>query len=151
MEIIEKLYIQIRLIAKSREFLELRYINHLELIYPLQNLEYVEWEKLNTIIPNLTQDELQVVADSIMEINDNKKSNYDTTSIYAHIFTVSEDLVAEYMLENFDFIDNDMPKRIELIDEIANRLKNLEGKTMVHTDFSSQYILINKLYDKAVC
>nr|WP_321410730.1 hypothetical protein [uncultured Allomuricauda sp.] len=121
------------------------------MIYPLQNLEYVEWEKLNRIIPDLTQDEMQVVADSIMEIKGNKKSNYDTTSIYAHIFTVADDLIAEYMLEDFDFIDNDLPKKIELIDGLANRLKNLEGKTKVHTDFTSQYALINNLYDKAIC
>ncbi|WBL23831.1 hypothetical protein [Zunongwangia sp. HRR-M8] len=151
MERIKKLYIQIREIAKSKEFLELRYINHLKLIYPLQNLKYTEWEKLNRIIPDLTQNEMQVIADSIMEIKNNKKSNFDTTTIYAQIFTLSDDLIAEYMLENFDFIDNDLPKRIELIDGLANRLKMLEGKTKAHTEFTKQYALINKLYDKAVC
>ena len=147
----KNLYNQIKEIANSQEYLELGYIKHLELIYLLQNLEYEEWEKLSDFIQKMPQKEQQVIADSIIEIKGNKKSNYDTSSIYAYIFTISDDLIAECMLENFDFIDNEVPKKVDLIDGLMDRLKNLDGKTKISKDLSVEYALVNKLYNNAIC
>ncbi len=149
MKTVEKLYRQIKKIAKTQEYLELGYTDNL--IYLLQKLEFEEWEKLFEIVPSLNQNEQQVITDSIIEIRNNKKSNYDTGLIYAFVFTVSDDLLAECMLENFEFIDNGIPKKVELIDKLLNRLRKLEGRTKNDRNFSNEYSLIDKLYNNAVC
>lgn len=146
---IEKIYKQIKVVAKSQEYLELGTIDHMNILYPLQKLEFEEWERVNEIVQNCTQNELQLIADALIEIKNNKNSNYDTSAIYGLIFTISNDEVAECLLENFSFLDNNIPKKIELLDKLQNLIKKLEGKTRIDHDFTSDYALIYKLYNIA--
>lgn len=151
MDKIERLYSKVKETAKSQQYLELGEIDHLNLLYPLQILEYEEWMEIEKRIVTWNEQQRQVLADSLVKIRDNKKSNYDTSALYIYLFTLANDLNAKTMLTNFNFIDNLVPKRIELIDKLMERLKKLNGKTTINNNFRVEYKLIHKLYNKAIC
>ena len=150
MDEINKLYRVIRKVARSDHFLHLGELDHMNLIYPLQRLGSEDWIKLTDGISSWSQIELQVLAEALLTIKDNKKANFDTGALFGQLFILSDDLNAASMLDDFDFIQNDIPKKGELVDGLLARIKNLEGKTMVHRELTHVYDLVNQLYNNVV-
>lgn len=126
--------------------------NFSEIIYPLQKLDYEDWENLQNQIMTMTSLQHMILVDGILEIGDNKVSNYDTSKIFAQVLVLSEQIDTEVLIQYLDFLDNRIPKQIELVNQIFEKIKWLENQNKNYEiDFDSKYRLIDKLYVDALC
>lgn len=135
-------------LEKSQEYLELNNVD--ELIYPLQKLEYLDWKEIEECIQTWNETERNILTDAVLEINDNKKSNYDSSIIFGITFINSNNSNAEIMMTKLDFLDNGMHKKIDLLDKIYLKINNIEKENLnKNIDFESKYNLLHKLYADA--
>lgn len=132
------------------EYLELGNVH--ALIYPLQKLTNEEWEELCNQIDQWNGLQRMILITSILEIKDNKASNFDTSIILAKAFILSELRDSEVLIEDLEFLDNDIPKDIDLVNQIFDKIKWLERKSKYYEiHFEEKHKLINKLYINVIC
>lgn len=146
---IKEIHNQIKLLAKSEEYKHEQYFG--SLMHHFEQFEFEDWENLSKQIVDWATADREVLVDIIIEIKENKKSYYDTGKLYAEIFIQSDSQEAQGMIENFEFIDNGIPKEIILIDQLMEKLKLIEPDSSDFGDFVSFYQMIYKLYNEAVC
>ena len=138
----------IKSLEQKQEYLELGIID--DLIYPLQKLEYDDWENLNNQLDEWNDLQRMILVDGILEIKDNKSSNYDTAKIFAKSFLLSEHGNSEVLIQYFEFLDNGISKKIELIDEVYQKTKWLESQNNNYEiNFGEKFKIIYNLYSNA--
>lgn len=145
MNITDEIYKIITLLEKNQEYLQLGNVDHL--IYPLQKFEYENWEHLIIQIKDWTDQQRIILTNALLEIGDNKRSNYDTSKIVALSFIMADRKNAEVLMNHLDFLNNCIPKDIELINRIFEKIKWLENNhSSPFLNVEKAYNLINQLY-----
>lgn len=129
----------------NQEYLQIGNVD--SLIYPLQKLDHENWEHLNIQIKNWTDQQRIILTNALVEIGDNKRSNYDTSKIFALSLILAEQKNTEILLEHLIFLNNGIPKDIDLINQVFEKIKWLENnQPNSFLDFKKIYNLINQLY-----
>ncbi|MCW3161713.1 hypothetical protein [Chryseobacterium oryctis] len=149
MQKIQKIKKIIESLEQEQEYLELGLIN--DLIYPLQKLKYEDWENLNNQLDEWSDLQRTILVDGILEIKDNKSSNYDTGIIFAKSFLLSEQRNSEILIQYLEFLDNGISKKTELIDDIYLKTKWLESQNNSYDiNFVEKFKIIYNLYSNAI-
>ncbi|HCN48575.1 MAG TPA: hypothetical protein DIT10_05700 [Chryseobacterium sp.] len=145
----EDIYKIITSIEDSQDYLELGEVDLL--VYPLQKLSHENWEHLMIQIKDWTEKQRMILTNAIIEIDDNKKSDYDTAKIFALSLILAEQKNAEVLMEHLDFLNNGIPKDIELINQLFDKIKWLENNQQnLFLNFEKAHSLINQLYINGV-
>lgn len=141
----EEIYKIITSLEDDQEYLQLGNVN--PLIYQLQKIDYENWEQFIIKIKGWTDQQRIILTSALVEIGDNKKSNYDTSKILALSFILAEKNNAKVLMNNLEFLNNGIPKDIELINQIFEKIKLIENKQIYPLfNFEKAYNLINQLY-----
>lgn len=145
----EDIYKIITSIEDSQDYLELGEVDLL--VYPLQKLSHENWEHLIIQIKDWTEKQRMILTNAIIEIDDNKKSDYDTAKIFALSLILAEQKNAEVLMEHLDFLNNGIPKDIEIINQLFDKIKWLENNQQnLFLNFEKAHSLINQLYINGV-
>lgn len=103
----------------------------------LNSFNIVDWKSLNADLINWTNDELQILAETIINGNEGKDI-VDDNYTFGYIFSLANNSLAHYLLTNdiWNFLNENKVESIELLKMM---------KTKIFELFDNEYITENEL------